>query len=276
MSSLSVPVLTYHGVNILENTYAENDHLALTRDLKTIRSLGRPIVPLASVVAWQLGELDGEHVRNAVALTFDDGSWFDYYDLEHPSCGPQRSLFNILRDHRKDSGLEQLHASSFVIASPEARELLDQRGLIGKGWWTDSWWAEAQRSGLMSIESHSWDHVHPQLDQVAQEQNAKGDFAAVASRADCDRQIAESAAYIRRVAGMGSARFFAYPYGQVSDYLAKIYFPKYGANLGYEAAFTTDARPVRRDDDRWRLPRFVFGRDWNAPSGLEFLLADAA
>ncbi len=32
--------------------------------------------------------------------------------------------------------------------------------------------------------------------------------------------------------------------------------------------------PMTGGDDRWNLPRFVCGRDWSSPDGLEALLAD--
>src|SRR5688572_29200633 len=84
---MRVPVLTYHSNNIHGNDYAHNDHVALEHDLATIARLGYRIVPLAKVVeALDDPQLD---LDDAVAITFDDGSWFDWHDLEHPSCGPQ-------------------------------------------------------------------------------------------------------------------------------------------------------------------------------------------
>ncbi|NND45698.1 MAG: hypothetical protein HKN58_10265, partial [Xanthomonadales bacterium] len=47
---VQVPVLTYHSVNIIRNTYAENDHIALAEDLRTIDRLGRRVVPLELAV----------------------------------------------------------------------------------------------------------------------------------------------------------------------------------------------------------------------------------
>lgn len=263
--TVPVPILTYHSMHVDSPTYAGNDHVALAEDLRSIHALGGRIIPLAEAFAWHQGQRPASTVERAVVLTFDDGSWWDFHDLDHPAHGRQRSLFNILRDFRAEAGVGAqpgLHASAFVIASPGAREELDRKAMIGRGWWSDDWWARAQQSGLLAIECHSWDHVHPLLETVAQREQRKGDFAAVDSPEDCRAQVAQAGAYIRERAGPDAARFFAYPWGQASAYLASDYLPRRRARHGFQAALTTDPRPLRRSDDRWRLPRVVCGRDW--------------
>ena len=91
---MKVPVLTYHSMNINGDTYCQNDHLAFASDLETINELGFRVISLKKVVDWQLGLLPDDVTLNTVAITFDDGSWFDFYDLDHPDCGLQRSMFN--------------------------------------------------------------------------------------------------------------------------------------------------------------------------------------
>lgn len=273
---MGIPVLTYHGVNVIENTYEGNDHLALAADLLTIRELGFRVVPLSRLVDWRQGKAADGELDRAVAITLDDGSWFDFHDLEHPSCGMQRSMFNIIKDFNalKDTA-HPAHATSFVIASPEARSSLDKSCLVGKGWWGDEWWLEASRSGVMDVECHSWDHVHPNLDRVAQRDQAKGDFSKVASDPDCDAQFARAGDYMAtRLAGKRPT-LFAYPYGQASDYAVAEYLPDNQPRHGFRAAFTTEPRPVTRADDVWALPRFVFGQDWRSPEGLEAILNQA-
>ncbi|MSQ98811.1 MAG: polysaccharide deacetylase family protein [Xanthomonadales bacterium] len=272
---LPVPILTYHGVNILTNRYEENDHLGLAADLREINRLGYQIVSLSEIVDRHQGIVENMKSAKCLAITFDDGSWFDYHDLTHPTCGQQRSLFNILRDFQSEVGPEAqpgLHATSFVISSPGAREQLDRNGLIGRGWWGDDWWDAAQKSSLMSIQCHSWDRVHPDVETTAQADNIKGDFSLVASYADCDIQVRQAADYIASVVSGHRPDLFAYPYGQSSDYLAQCYFPEFSSRHGFRAAFSTDPRPLRRSDDIWRLPRFVFGRDWRSCSELDALL----
>ncbi len=267
---MNIPILTYHGVNVIRNNYAENDHLALASDLETIAACGFRVIPLSRVVDWHQGLVEDKDVSRAVALTFDDGSWFDFYDLDHPNCGLQRSMINILRDFI-DQHPTDVHATSFVIASPGARSSLDKSCMIGKGWWGDEWWPEAAASGVMDVECHSWDHVHPNLEQVAQQDQLKGDFGMVKTYADCDAQFARAGEYMGGILGQRPT-LFAYPYGQSSSYAVGEYLPKYCSEHGFRAAFTTEPRAVCKSDNIWQLPRYVFGQDWKSPQGLKDIL----
>jgi peptidoglycan/xylan/chitin deacetylase (PgdA/CDA1 family) len=267
---LKIPVLTYHGVSVMQNTYAGNDHLALASDLQTIAACGFRVIPLSRVVNWRLGLVNDEDVSKAVALSFDDGSWFDFYDLDHPTCGMQRSMLNILRDFNQQNSTT-VHATSFVIASPQARASLDKSCMVGKDWWGDEWWRQATASGLMAVECHSWDHVHPNLERVAQQDQLKGDFGMVKTYADCNTQFAQAGEYMGSVLGKRPT-LFAYPYGQASEYAAREYLPKHRAEHGFKAAFTTEPKAVSKSDDIWRLPRYVFGQDWKSPQGLKDIL----
>ena len=225
---MKVPILTYHSINVLDNTYAKNDHLALASDLETIRKLGFKIIPLSRVVDWHQGFLTDEEMSQTVAISLDDGSWFDYYDLEHPTCGVQRSMINILRDFSARNGQSHsAHATSFVISSPKARSSLDKSGLIGKGWWSDQWWPEAASSGFMDIECHSWDHVHPELDNVAQQSQIKGDFSKIETFIDAEFQFSRASVYIGEVLNGKRPTLFAYPYGSFSSYLVEEFLPKF-------------------------------------------------
>lgn len=260
-------------MNVIRNNYLENDHLALASDLETIKGLGLNIIPLSRVVNWQQGMVEAEEVSNSVAITFDDGSWFDYYDLEHPTCGMQRSMFNILCDFStREEPARQVHASSFVISSPRARSSLDKSCMIGKDWWGDQWWFEAVASGILDVECHSWDHLHPALERVAQVDQMKGDFIHVDNFADCEIQFRKAGRYIGNILAGNPPTLFAYPYGTASEYAVKDYLPGNEPIHGFRAAFTTEPRPVSRTDNVWLLPRFVFGRDWTSPSGLEDIL----
>jgi len=270
---LKIPVLTYHSMNVFANTYADNDHHALASDLATINELGFRIIPLSRVVDWRQGSMADEDVSRSLAITFDDGSLFDYYDLDHPTCGMQKSMVNILREFQAKSGASQaVHASSFVISSPVARTSLDKSCMIGKDWWGDQWWLEAACSGMMDIECHSWDHVHPELDHVAQQEQIKGDFSQVKNFTDSEIQFRVAGEYIATVLGGKRPALFAYPWGAASDYVVTEYLPKYQSRHQYRAAFTIDPRAVSKTDNIWLLPRFVFGRDWQSPQGLKEIL----
>jgi peptidoglycan/xylan/chitin deacetylase (PgdA/CDA1 family) len=269
--SVAVPVLTYHGNNIADNSYAGNDHVALAEDLEALHAAGWRPASLDLLLDWYEGRVHDSALRRRFVVTFDDGSDFDFRDIEHPSCGLQRSLLNVLRDFSRASGVF-VPAHAFVIASPVARRQLDERSLVGRGWWNDDWWAEANASGQLFIESHSWDHLHPVLDSVSQREGLAGDFCRVASFEDADRQLRESAEFIEHRAGGRHPRYFAFPWGQYSSYLVSSYLPGRRSEHGYRAAFTTAGERVTGRHDRWRLPRLVCGEAWHSPEELLALL----
>ena len=269
------PILTYHGVNVAGNDYANNDHVALASDLETIDRLGWRIAPLPGVVArWLAGDSEWTGART-LAITFDDGTDFDWRDLPHPAHGTQRSLHNCLADFRAAGPRpREAHATSFVVVSREAREHIDRVGLAGRGWWTDAWWSTAAAGGHAAIASHSWDHNHDLAAHLMGRARATGTFRSIDTHALAEEEIAHATAHLRRVAPNPGDRLFAYPYGESNDYLVRDYFPHNHVRIGVDAAFGDGARPMTGGDDRWNLPRFVCGRDWSSPDGLEALLAD--
>lgn len=269
---MRVPVLTYHANNIHNNDYAGNDHVALAADLRLMHRLGKRIVALDRVVDVLLGTAPAAQVEDAVAITFDDGSWFDWHDLDHPTCGPQRGFAGILRDFAAETGAA-VHATSFVIVSPQARATLDRTCLVGRGWWDDAWWPQAQREGLIAIESHSWDHNHDTLPQTVQREQRKGTFRSIDSHADADAEIRQASDWLDRHCAPHRTRLFAYPYGETNDYLLRDYLPRCGAEHRLRAAFGTAPEPVSAESPRWNLPRYVCGQHWQEPEGLERLLA---
>jgi len=270
----SVPVLTYHSLNVLENSYQGNDHLAFESDLRTLDELGRTIIPLSHVLDWYEGKVPFKEIEHGVALTLDDGSWLDFYDIRHPTCGPQPSMFNLLeafRDSVSAARQPTLHISSFVISSPDAREELDQKNLLGNGWWGDDWWARARATNRVGIECHSWDHAHDTLENVAQQENIKGDFREIKTLGDCSIQVTRAAEYIEKTAGRRPS-FYAYPWGQASDYMVREFMPGQQAVHQFRAAFSIEPRHVTKKDNIWFLPRYVCGRDWKSPAELKALL----
>lgn len=272
---MRVPVLTYHANNVLGNEYDDNDHVALAEDLILLRRLGRRIVPLHTIVETLIrreGELD-----RCVALSFDDGSWFDWHDLEHPRFGRQRSFANVLRDFcaRAGDAATAAPATSFVIASPDARAVLDRTCLLGRGWWTDAWWPSAAADGLLAIESHSWDHNHADL-PPAPRQRPRGTFTTIDNYADADAQVRQASEYLDRLCHSRRTSLFAYPYGENNDYLAREYLPDFVHEHRLRAAFTTEPGPITGASDRWLLPRYVCGHHWKSPGELEAILRSLA
>ena len=275
---MKIPVLTYHSLTIAGNDYGDNDHVALAADIRQITRAGFRIAALHDLVTRWLADpasLDGEKL---VALTCDDGSDFDYFDMPHPAAGVQRSIVNLMRDFQRSNPGAQpaLHLTDFVIVSPLARDRLDATCMIGAKWWNDSWWRDAAASGLMGIASHSWDHNHATLEAEAVPGMPRGSFSVVASEAAADHEIRRANAYLERRAPNPSTILFGYPYGQTNGYLKREYFPRVAGEIGLAAAFGSEVGGYwTRDSDRWDIPRFICKRDWHSPDELQRILDGA-
>ncbi len=267
MSMPAVPVLTYHGYNIAGNDYHNNDHVALAADLEWLAKSGWTIVPLERAVRALLeGESPGLSEKS-VALSFDDGTDLDWGDVDFGALGRQRGLAGILNDwQRRHPEQPPVHATTFVIACPEARAQMGAKALSHGHGMSDAWWAPAEQSGMMSIGNHSWDHRHP---LVVPE--AEGHFFGVDGPIQADLQVRKAAEFIAARSGVWP-RLFAYPWGQASDYLRYEYFPEARPAHGCLAAFGTEPERMHAGSDRWYLPRFVCGQHWRSPGDLVALL----
>jgi len=264
-TDLKIPVLTYHSTNISGNEYHNNDHMALEQDLKLIDKLGIEIISAMELVQWIKGKVTLSPTKKYVVLTFDDGCELDFYDWNHPTYGFQKSFYTLLKEYPK-----KIHATSFVIASPDVRKVLEHTCLAGHKIWGDEWWQKAEDSQLISIENHSWDHVHLTLDHVMQEDNIKGDFKLIQSFEDAEAQIKQASIYISSQLKDKSTCLFAYPYGDYNAYLSEKYFPKEQSSI--IAAFTCEALPVDKKTNIWKVPRYVCGTDWKNSNQLERIL----
>ena len=275
---MRIPILAYHAINIDGNDYANNDHVAFAADLRLIHELGLRVVPLAWVVDQLLGTAQRDLSR-CVALTCDDGSDFDFFDLNHPTHGRQRSLYNCLADFAVEHGATaqpDLHLTSFVIASPEGRDYLDRNCLAGRGWMSERWWQAASASGRMAIENHSWDHNHAAIPLPGIDGMQRGTFHPVDNRIRADAEIAAASRYIDAAIAPRRTSLFCYPYSHVNDYLRTEYFPQFHNVHGMRAAFGDGAVPATRDSDRWNLPRYICGWHWKSPQELRAILREAA
>lgn len=274
-----IPILTYHSLNIAGNDYLGNDHVAFREDIALLTTLGWRVISLNDVVECLDGPQSGLPEK-CVAITFDDGTNFDFEDLPHPSAGMQRSMLNIMCDfdaaHR--GAQPTLHATSFVIASQEARDVMDRSCILGRDWMSDRWWQAAVASGFFHIANHSWDHCHDSLPTIAQRDQLKGTFAGIDNKADADAQIKVAADAIARVVPNPGVGLFAFPYGVANAYLLEEYLPqqaKAGGAQFVRAAFSTEPAPVTRDTNRWWIPRYVCGHHWKSPDELAAILRDA-
>jgi peptidoglycan/xylan/chitin deacetylase (PgdA/CDA1 family) len=273
-------ILSYHSHNVFGDDYRNNDHVAFAQDLELIGSSTAVLVPLLSLVAMirdcQSGARPDDDSNTYVALTFDDGPVFDYRDFVHPAHGRQRSFYNQMLDFRAQHGEHiqpGLSATSFVIASPRARQAMANSADCGytfldESWLGDDWWESAAMTGMLSIGNHSWDHVHPSVPDVALSSPVRGSFGEVASYADATAQIRNASDYISHRTNGLSVPLFAFPYGQYNDYLVKEYLPDYPDEHGIIAAFSADGRYVSVNDNLWCLSRFICGFHWKSPEEL--------
>ncbi|TVS12112.1 MAG: polysaccharide deacetylase family protein [Wenzhouxiangella sp.] len=269
MSAAAIPVLTYHGYNVAGNDYADNDHVALARDLAWLGAHGWTVVPLGRAVRSLFDGADAALPEKAICLTFDDGTDLDWIDVEFGELGHQRGLYGILEDfQRRDPQRAAPHATAFVIACPHARARMATAALQHGHGMAEQWWALAERSELMSIGNHSWDHRHP---LVVSAEAGGGNFFSVDDLAQAKRQVVESGHYIAARTGAWP-ELFAYPWGQASDFLRFEFFPTRVSEHGVRAAFGTEPGPMHAGSDRWYLPRYVCGEHWRDPAGLAAVL----
>ena len=277
MGGMKAIVLTYHSHNISGDGYSTNDHVALASDLRTITGAGARIVSLEAIVDAMSGAPPGDD-RTMVGLSFDDGPIFDYADFVHPRFGPQRGFLNILRDFSAGAGgraQPDLHATSFVIASPEARAQMERAEDCGytflEDWLADSWWKAAAQSGLMDIGNHSWDHVHHAVGSTAITAPERDNFELVDNYVDADREIRRATALIESLTG-GRCTLFAFPFGHSNRYLVDEYLPTRKFEHGMKGAFGVAPRAIAPGDSIWNIPRLVCGFHWKTPDELKRLL----
>ncbi len=266
MAELSIPVLAYHAGNISGNTYASNDRIAFASDLYTLHHQGYQIIPLQWIAEWVNGQRDlSVYGDKLVGLSCDDGLDQDYLDGAYFDFGPQRSLFHILQDFVEDVGPEQqahAHLTAFVIASPQARQAIDEQSLSGAQLLNHHWWREANQHSRFSVENHSWDHRHPDIYPAD-----TANFTSVTDASVAEQQIIDAKHYIDQELGENTT-LFCYPWGHYNDYLLHEFMPTRAAEHGITAAFTCEASHTKRGSNRWLMPRYVCGFNWKSPAQL--------
>jgi peptidoglycan/xylan/chitin deacetylase (PgdA/CDA1 family) len=279
-------VLVYHSHHVVGPDYANNDHVALPQDLGLITRCGYRIVPLSTVVkryAECVAQRDFDSDKERlVALTFDDGPVFDIDDSVHPLYGFQISFLNAMLRflEQNGSGVQPLmHATSFVIASSTARQIMESNADPEYTYLTEhsldeAWWNRAIDTTRISIGNHSWDHLHPSLPRVAHSRQVRADFTQVDNELDADAQLFDAAVYISRATRARSSPFFAFPFGQDNPFLVTEYLPRKGRQIGVQAAFTTRPSRLALTDSIWSLPRITCGHHWKEPGALAAMLLD--
>jgi len=264
---LKAAILTYHSQNITGSATGNNDHIALAADLDALHTAGCRFISLEALVTALFDGASLPAGRPLICLTFDDGCNFDVRTLEFPGHGSQAGFLQIMEKFVAVHGSENqpgLHATSFVIASPQARQVIDRKSLFDMGHMSDDWWRNADAHPLLAIGNHGWDHNHPDLEEG---DYARGGFEMVRSLDHCREQVVQAGEYIERKTGR-RPRFFAYPFGESSEYIRNEYFPLHRDEHHCLAAVGTDRGLLTAQSNRWNLPRFVCGRDWSTPEEL--------
>lgn len=265
-------VLAYHSQNVTGNTYETSDRLSFAADLALLRELGCTVVSAMHLVKCLRARAFRSLPAKCVVLTMDDGPLSDFCETSNPPHAGQDSMLTSLRkQHRKVLGFALTRppfvATAFAIASPQARKRLS--AATNMPWFTDSWWLAAQRSGYLDIGTHSWNHVHPELEEMASQPHLKAAFHKVDSIDEADRQIVHASRSVRAITRNEAAGLFAYPYGRTNDFLVRDYLPRQNEVIG---AFTTEPKPVTESTGIWEIPRFVCGDNWKSRENLRALL----
>lgn len=108
---------------------------------------------------------------------------------------------------------------------------------------------EMSRSGLLTVGAHTV--THPMLSRLDDE--------------DVTRELKLSKERLEEELAL-PVRYLAYPYGQPHEVGESA--PRIAEQLGYAAAFTTDARPLRTSDHQslYQLPRVLLARKAQRPT----------
>lgn len=266
-------VLTYHSGNIAGNDYSTNDLIAFREDLRIVRRLGLSIIPLRTVVDTLIERNSSDLPEHVVSITLDDGLDYDFIELVHPMHGEQLSAVGIMREFVREFE-RPVHATSFVIASPDARTQIANREMMGYQWISDSWWRSAVASGLFHIANHTWDHVSPSVGYDVGEQKRHASSKFIDNPVAAELQIRRAREYIERVAPNPGSALLAFPYGDYSDFLVGAYLPDMRLGHGTIAAFTANPGFITPGSNRWTLPRNTRGTHWTSPDGLATLLGE--
>lgn len=258
-------VLCFHSGN-------PTDYLVLPEVLRWLSAEAYTVLPLHTMATALIADDLHRLPERVCGLSFDDGMNMDFEDVQHPTHGAQPAFATIMRNHMAreiaHGRTHSVHATSFVIASRDAREQIQTHEMLGYPWMSDSWWAPAVASNLFHIGNHSWDHLNANLRAVRQKDNVRGDFTSITTYEDADAQIRAASAAIASVSPSPGASLFAYPYGHRSQYLIEEYLPLFLSEHRTIAAFGCEPSPITNATSRWEIPRFVYGTVWSDLSDL--------
>ncbi len=247
-----IRVLTFHSAQFSGCDANTHPTLALESLLETLQRYEWTVVPLSWVVDYLLEKRQRESLpEKAVVITFDDRFYLDVIDGEYDYCAYKRgvstpSVLRVLREFKE-------RHPQLPYGSPHVTLFITAAGL-------ESYYLEAalegEREGLLEIGSHTLSHAR---------------LGGVNTLEEADREIHASTLQIFARTGVCPS-FFAYPYGEASDYLVREYLPSRHGCLA--AAFSTECKAVSREDNHWFLPRCVWSWDWTSERQLLLMLGE--
>jgi len=193
-------VLTYHSQNVTGSRYEQSDRIAFGFDLDLLKELGFNVVSALQLARALRNRAFATLPQRCVVLTMDDGPLVDFAESDIPPHVGQESMLSALRRQHKTIlgfpiGKPPAVATSFVIASPSARQQLSAP--VKMPWFNDTWWLAAQQSGYLDLGTHSWNHVHPDVDELAGMPHLKAAFNQLDTVEEADRQILQASRTVR-------------------------------------------------------------------------------
>jgi peptidoglycan/xylan/chitin deacetylase (PgdA/CDA1 family) len=210
-----VSILVYHRVAPAVTNEMTVRQSTLQWQLNYLKEHHYSIVPLRSVVAYLLGNAPPPPPAS-VAITIDDGHRSVYTDM-----------LPLLR---------RLSAPVTLFIYPSA---------ISNASYALTWQqiAELQRTGLFTIESHTYWHPNFKVEHRKLSPDAYREFAT--------RQLCRSRSVLEQHVGAAPS-LLAWPFGVYEDEAIEI-----ARKCGYTAAFTLGARGVTRGTNLMTVPRFL-------------------
>ena len=156
-------VLTYHSGNVAGNDYATNNLVALGA---RSRAAPRSLAFLSCRCATSSRRSSRARRRAAArASRGADARRRARFRLRRSRASiPRAAAFRADGARAARARARRaLHATSFVIASPDARRQIADARDAGLTWIGEHWWAAAVASGRFDIGNHGWDHVSPSV-----------------------------------------------------------------------------------------------------------------
>lgn len=212
--SVNIPILCYHNFSNVPGSMNLTP-ARFEEQLKYLQDNGYTVIPLKEAVAYLQGKRDNLP-NKPIVITIDDG-WSSAY----------KSMFPIAR--------------KFNV--PVTLFIYPQTISEGKNSLTWDELKELQATGLVEIESHTWDHPNFKV--------MKKHLSPQAFDTYVQKQLEKSKKVLQDQLGT-PVTLLAWPFGIYNEYLEK-----QAAAAGYDMAFTIDARPANKSFRAMAMPRFM-------------------